>query len=127
MKLRVRNNSIRLRLTKAEVAAFAFDGAVEEAIEFGVTSEDRFVYRLEQAAVENVRADFANGKITIFVPLADAENWTKTNQIGIKFEQNLDAEKILKILIEKDFACLDEREGEDESDAFPHPEHRKTC
>ena len=27
----------------------------------------------------------------------------------------------LKILVEKDFACLVAREGEDESDMFPHP------
>jgi hypothetical protein len=28
---------------------------------------------------------------------------------------------MLKILVEKDFACLAPREGEDESDMFPHP------
>ncbi len=27
----------------------------------------------------------------------------------------------LKILVEKDFACLAPREGEDESDMYPHP------
>ncbi len=27
----------------------------------------------------------------------------------------------LTLLLEKDFACLVEREGEDESDMFPHP------
>lgn len=127
MKLRVRNNSIRLRLTQTETAAFAVDGAVEEIIEFGLTAEKRLIYRLEQAAVEFVRADFADGKITISVPLAEAENWLNTNQIGLKTEQNLGAGKTLKILIEKDFACLEERPGEDESDAFPHPLQKKTC
>jgi len=127
MKLRVRNNSIRLRLTQTEVAAFAMSGAVEETIEFGLTADKRLIYRVEQAAVEIVRADFAEGKITISVPASQADNWAKTNKIGIKAEQDLGDGKTLKILIEKDFACLDVREGEDESDAFPHPEQRTAC
>jgi hypothetical protein len=127
MKLRVRNNSIRLRLTQTEVAAFAENGAVEETIEFGLTTDKRLIYRVEQAAVETVRADFADGRITISVPGLQAENWAKTNQIGIKTEQDLGTGKTLKILIEKDFACLEPRAGEDESDAFPHPEQRTAC
>lgn len=127
MKLRVRNNSIRLRLTQTEVAAFAENKAVGETVEFGLSSDKHLIYRLEQAAVEDVRADFADGKITIFVPRAEAENWALTDQIGIKAEQNLGGEKLLKILIEKDFACLDPRAGEDESDAFPHPNAGKSC
>jgi hypothetical protein len=127
MKLRVRNNSIRLRLTQTEVAAFAETGAVEETIEFGLTADKSLIYRIEQAVVENVRADFADGKITISVPVSLAENWAETNQIGIKTEQDLGAGKALKILIEKDFACLELREGEDENDAFPHPEERMVC
>ena len=127
MKLRVRNNSIRLRLTQTEVADFIAHGTVEETIEFGLTADKNLVYRLEQAAVEIVRADFAEGKITISVPASQAENWAKTNQIGIKTEQDLGNGKMLKILIEKDFACLEPRAGEDEGEAFPHPEQRTAC
>lgn len=127
MKLRVRNNSIRLRLTQTEVAAFAENGAVEETIEFGLTADKSLIYRVERAAVETVRADFADGKLTISVPASLAENWAVTNQIGIETEQDLGNGKMLKILIEKDFACLEPRAGEDESDAFPHPEQRAAC
>lgn len=127
MKLRMRSNSIRLRLTQSDVAAFEAGGAVEEIIEFGLIAGKRFTYRLEQAAVENVCADFADGKITVSVPLEEARNWVQTNQIGIKAEPEIGNGKTLKILIEKDFACLDVREGEDESDAFPHPNSVKSC
>lgn len=116
-----------MRLTQTEVAAFAETGAVEETIEFDLTANKKLVYRVEQAAVETVRADFADGKITISVPASQAENWAETNQIGIKTEQDLGGGKALKILIEKDFACLELREGEDENDAFPHPEERTAC
>ena len=37
-------------------------------------------------------------------------------------EQVLDDGAKLAILVEKDFACLAPREGEDESDMFPHPD-----
>jgi hypothetical protein len=37
-------------------------------------------------------------------------------------EQVLDDGAKLTILVEKDFACLTPREGEDESDMFPNPD-----
>ncbi len=40
----------------------------------------------------------------------------------MKGEQLLDDGSMLDILVEKDFACLTKREGEDESDMYPHPE-----
>ena len=80
-----------MRLTQTEVAAFAADGAIEEMIEFGLTANSCLVYRLEQAPVEFARADFTGGKITISVPLAEAGIWVKSNQIGIKTEQDLGA------------------------------------
>ncbi|MGH8167708.1 MAG: DUF7009 family protein [Woeseiaceae bacterium] len=41
--------------------------------------------------------------------------------------QPLDGDE-LSILVEKDFACLAPREGEDDSDKFPNPlEGKATC
>ena len=37
-------------------------------------------------------------------------------------DQDVGGDEPLRILVEKDFACLVEREGEDDSDAFPHPD-----
>lgn len=127
MKLRVRNNSVRLRLTQSEVAAFAADGSVAETIEFGLNPDDCLIYALEKSSAQTIGADFRNGKITIFVPRTQAENWTNTNEIGIEAEAEIGNGKTLKILIEKDFACLDRRAGEDDRDAFPHPEPEKVC
>ena len=47
---------------------------------------------------------------------------------AITAEQVLDDGGVLNILVEKDFACLAPREGEDESDMFPHPlEGQESC
>ena len=44
-----------------------------------------------------------------------------TEQVSIAANEALDDGDSLKILVERDFACLAPREDEDESDMFPHP------
>jgi hypothetical protein len=56
----------------------------------------------------------------------DTVRWASSDQIGIEGEQAVDNQTSLRILIEKDFACID---GSDEqnADTFPNPliEERK--
>jgi hypothetical protein len=128
MKLRVKNNSVRLRLTQAEVARLAENGRVEEAVEFGVQSDQRFVYALEiSSETEEIRAKLENNRITIFIPKPQAEGWTQSDRTGMEAAQNIGDGKTLRLLIEKDFACLAPRRGEDDADAFPHPQQGKVC
>jgi hypothetical protein len=42
-------------------------------------------------------------------------------QISLEAEQPLNADEKLKLLIEKDFACLVGRAAEEDAGAFPHP------
>ena len=44
-----------------------------------------------------------------------------SEQVSIEADEALDDGDSLKILVEKDFACLAPREGEDETDMYPHP------
>lgn len=121
MKIRIKGNSIRLRLSQGDVAELAKNGKVEERTEFGGSSQS-FVYSITaETSAEKVSARFENGRISIIVPQSAAENWRQTEEDGISGEQELPAGKTLRILIEKDFACLAPRAGEDESDNFPHP------
>jgi hypothetical protein len=114
MKLRIRENSLRLRLTKSEVAEFAANGLVENKTDFGAAV---LIYALKSSeTAQNLNAEFENGRIQIIIPKKTATNWTDTEEVGIS-----GATETLRILIEKDFACLTVREGEDESDAFPNP------
>ena len=41
--------------------------------------------------------------------------------MGIAAEQPVADGVVLRVLVEKDFACLTVREGEDDEDAFPNP------
>ena len=122
MKLRLRNNSIRLRLTQGEVARFAETGTVEEVIEFGTGSDERFTYALVTSPSDDVvRASVIGGKITVFVPVADGHMWSSTDQVGLEGRQPATNGSELHILIEKDFTCLEPRAGGDDEDTFPHP------
>ncbi|MCD9185698.1 MAG: hypothetical protein LUM44_04655 [Pyrinomonadaceae bacterium] len=124
MKLRIKGNSIRLRLTQTDVSKFITDGRLVETVEFGNASDQKFYYELLiSEAAENVRAVFNNGTISVLVPKNTAEDWANGERIGITGDEN----SKLKILIEKDFACLAPRLGEDESDNFPHPKTEKIC
>ena len=127
MKLRIRGNSIRLRLTKSEVAQFGETGKVEEIVEFG-GAEPGLGYRLYTTTDnETMRAKFENNCLYIAVPLRDAENWINSGQVGIETEQPLGDDKSLRILVEKDFACLEPQQGEDDMDPFPPPLEGKIC
>ena len=128
MKLRMKNNSIRLRLTQSEVARFAETGRVTETIEFGLEPFQRFAYALRSdSETEEIQAVIESNRITVLIPKAQADEWTNTARIGMAGEQNIGAEKTLRLLVEKDFACLEPRPGEDERDAFPHPLEGKAC
>lgn len=128
MKLRIRGNSIRLRLTKSEVEQFSETGEVKETVEFGLKENERFVYALISAEVVNSpTAVFENNQLSVFLPKWEAENWTQTNEVGISAEHPIGNDKFLRITVEKDFACLEERPGEDDSDAFPNPLEGKNC
>jgi len=127
MKLRIRGNSLRLRLTKREVAQIGAGDAVEEMIEFGGKPSQRLIYALKtDDGVENPTAFFEDGRITVHIPKMQAEEWTRTNQIGIEAEKPLGENGTLRILIEKDFSCLEPRKGEDDADTFAHPFQNKT-
>lgn len=120
MKIRIRDNSIRLRLTRTEVDTVCSEGMVSARVSFpGGAVLD---YVLEStAAVVKPTARFGDGALAVSLPESEVQDWASTEQVSIAAEEILDDGDYLKILVEKDFACLAPREGEDESDMFPHP------
>ena len=68
------------------------------------------------------RIAVSESTMTIRLPETDVLGWCSTNQVSMAGDQHLDDGETLGILVEKDFACLAPREGEDESDMYPHPQ-----
>ena len=120
MKLRIRDNSIRLRLTQTEVDLLKREGFV--TAQTGFADGQVFGYTLESSpASVKPEASFSKSGIAVRVPESEVLAWSSSNQVSMSGSQQLDDGQTLAILVEKDFACLAPREGEDESDMFPHP------
>lgn len=119
MKLRIKDNSIRLRLTKSEVAELAEKGRFESVINFG--TDGKMTYAISESATDTIDVRYEANKIEVRIPKKELDHWTNTDNISLQASKKIENDEDLKILIEKDFACLTEREGEDESDAYPNP------
>lgn len=118
MKIRIKDNSIRLRLTKSEVDDFVNNGIVEGRTEF-LTGQS-LTYALSKST--SFDASFNEGKIRIALPEELVNGWQNNPIVGFDHEFN----NGLKILVEKDFKCLTPRE-EDESDHFENPLEKHNC
>lgn len=114
MKLRIQNSSLRLRLTRKEVAAFAATGRV--AAETHFPSGQRLTYALEISnSEERLAATFDDGHIIVCVPKHLAGEWAHTDRVGLEEHAGM------TILVEKDFKCLHGPVHRVDEDAFPNP------
>ncbi len=122
MKIRIKGNSLRFRLLRGEVSRFGEIGRVAETIQFGASPLEKLIYSLEtNSDAQTIEARFADNEITVTIPEATARNWVDSDLITLESSQPIEAESVLKILIEKDFVCLDRKDDPDNADAFPHP------
>ncbi len=134
MKIRIKRNSLRLRLLRGEISQLGKFGRVTETIQFGALPHEQLTYSLEVSSnAKAINAQYTNNQITVIIPESTARNWISTEQVALESYQQIENEiqngagrndatqNILKILIEKDFVCLDQKDDPDNLDAFPHP------
>lgn len=112
MKIRIKGNSLRYRLTRSEVEQFGREGYLEEVTDFGPS---QLIYALEVTAANELWANFEHNKITMFMPNSMKTEWINTDRVG--YENRTPS---FYLLVEKDFQCLDNVD-EDQSDNFPNP------
>jgi hypothetical protein len=117
MKIRIKGNSVRIRLTKPEVDLFGENGYIEEQTEFGNTM---LSYALKRTDGNLFAASFENNIITMLLPKSMSEEWINTNRVGFEGAMQLGNGKSLYLLLEKDFKCLDES-IENQSDNYDNP------
>lgn len=122
MKLRIRGNSVRIRVSQGELEQLADGGVAEDRVRF--SKEAELAYRVQVAPDGAVTAELGPRGVTVTLPQATLERWLAPAEVSIRAEQQIGDGETLKILVEKDFACLVPREGEDESDLFPNPTRR---
>jgi hypothetical protein len=118
MKLRIRGNSVRVRLTKSEVDTFSSEGYLEEQTSF---INGTLTYALQCYDGEHMNATIFGNKVTMQIPDAMAKEWAASNKVGFEYNQPLPDGSVLHLLLEKDFKCLDESISEDQSDSYDNP------
>lgn len=120
MKLRIKGNTLRLRLTQSEADTIAQGETVKESVTFGPSGT--FYYALTPSPdVEQIEAQYDDHCISILIPQEQSEQWAASDQVGIERDIPLQQGISLYVLIEKDFQCLHQRPREDEQDNFPNP------
>ncbi len=126
MKLRIRGETIRLRLKRGEVDQIAVGISVSEETHFPGSV---LTYRLDVSDDNDISASFDNGSLVINVPESKALDWASTDEVSLYAEQKISGTGSLSLLIEKDFRCIEpgyHRDGEDDDDTFPHPGAQST-
>ena len=126
MKIRIRGNSIRFRLTRGDVDTFGKKGILQETICFGPAAGGKLTYTLLRSNVSDLTSSYSNNEIKIEVPHDVATVWTNDQMVvGMEHLANPKSENPLRILVEKDFHCLLVRKDEDDSDTFPNPKGKE--
>lgn len=118
MKLRIKGNSIRLRLTRSEVSQFLKENNYSETTDFG---QQILKYSLiASESTSDLDVSFENNHIRVIIPFSQKMEWAADDKVGFTFTKEISKGKTIIIKVEKDFVCLDETE-EDQSDNYPNP------
>jgi hypothetical protein len=122
MKLRLLDDSIRLRLSRDEVVAAAERGVVEGRTRF----PDGSVFRFALESLENkpdASASYASDRLVVKLPAPQISAWANDDTaVSLHGELDLPLGGRLKLLVEKDFRCVSPRDDEDQSNLFQNPE-----
>ena len=123
MKLRIKGNSVRFRLSKSEVDRLAKEGMLHETTNFG---NNVFSYTVQSIEEKTMTATLTQGGITLLVPSMQLMHWAASNsQVGISEKMDIGNNETLSLLLEKDFKCIDAPFEEDQEDYFENPD--KVC
>jgi len=117
MKIRIKGDSIRFRLTKTEVETLCKKGYIEEITHLG---SQPFKYAVTRKSIESMDIQYEDHTILLGISDKKIQGWESNETVGFETTLAVDADNNAHLLLEKDFVCLDER-IEDQSDNYPNP------
>ena len=99
MKLRIKSDSLRYRLTRSDVDTLAREGYLEDQINF---AGNPLIYAVQLTNGEVLTSSYIDNKITLSMARKMIIELVDTDRVGF---ENKAGE--LHLLVEKDFTCLD--------------------
>ena len=101
MKIRLSNNSIRIRINQDELLKLSQNETVSLSVRFSIY--DCLICELTPWNLEVLEAKFESGKLTVNIPFSFTQNWPTHPTQPIEIHQNNGSAHALYILVEKDF------------------------
>jgi hypothetical protein len=126
MKLRLKGNSIRVRLDRRDIDRLIDDGHVDDAVRFGPGLAFSYAVEAGPAQRERPRVSYTDGRLTIQIHRVDVEEWLSGDRVGFDYQQPVEG-GFVRVLLEKDFTCIDRPLGEEADDAFAFPNPSAVC
>jgi len=121
MKIRIKDNTIRFRLSATDLKTLRKKGKVVSKCVFGSSQVFKYsVVSKKKGNSEFLCVDLKENHIKVELAASDVKEWAKSDLEGFDAEMDNGTEEGLYVLIEKDWQCLKPRD-EDESDLFPNP------
>lgn len=120
MKLRLRADTLRLRLTRGEVDKISQGHMVSEQTRFPDGSALSYALVPGQQTAATMAAAGSGQEVRIEVAADAAKSWADSNDVGFSGDEAFVVGG-LAVLIEKDFSCITPRSDEEELDTYPNP------
>src|SRR5689334_12823197 len=117
MKLRLRGNSLRLRVNQKDVADLASGRTLAETLVFPAGAEFRYTLAVGESSIE-ASAQLVASTISVTLPEEKVRRWATEEDVGIYFELPA-GDTVLKVAIEKDLECLGAPAEERDPLAYP--------
>lgn len=119
MKIRIKDASIRLRLSMDDMQALAQEGRVVATCPVAPASV--WEYALVASETGDTRAVLSKQGMEISIPATAAAEIADLSTVGHSFLIDNGTSAGLSLLVERDFKCLVDRPGEEESKLYPNP------
>lgn len=108
MKLRVKDNSLRIRLSADEVGRLLSGKKVEAATRFAAGPSQCLVYGVEcWPDVPAMTSVYKPGHIRILIPEDQLRHWGASDATSLRASQPIGDGQSLQLLVEKDMPCKD--------------------
>ncbi len=104
MKVRFVDNFVRFRLSREDVEQLVQDGSTSLDIGNGL----RFSLMVDPSACS---VNHNNGSLSVLFPAEWIKNWDRNETVGFDFELKLNEIQFIRIVIEKDFPCVHDEDG----------------
>lgn len=128
MKIRIFENSIRLRVAPSEVERLTKGEKIEASIRWGAAPLKNFSFTMETGPPHIFFHEKPQPGIAITLDASQVAEWAQSDENALKHSfDNHAAHDGLNISLEKDYACIGRGE-ENHPDRFPNPQaDEKVC